>query len=183
MTSCKSPINNSLQAPITWLTPITSCCFAHDIRKLHGYFTLIFKMALLLTKTIKVCNKFYCETYWASGLKKIELDCASLWWASIQPTWRHCWNWFIPLSSYIHVCCLTLIVRWHREVILDRMEISCLLLVTPGFESGHHRDPLSSHSADSSIKRSGRHTTQTQTSEVRWAARFSGHWVVTSMFA
>ena len=29
----------------------------------------------------------------------------------------------------------------------------------------------------------GRHRTQTQTSEVRWAARFSGHWVVTSMFA
>ena len=27
------------------------------------------------------------------------------------------------------------------------------------------------------------HRTQTQTSEVRWAARFSGHWVVTSMFA
>ena len=39
------------------------------------------------------------------------------------------------------------------------------------------------HSADSSIKLSGRHTTQTRTSEVRWAARFSGHWVVTSMFA
>ena len=29
----------------------------------------------------------------------------------------------------------------------------------------------------------GRHRTQTQTSEVRWAVRFSGHWVVTSMFA
>ena len=29
----------------------------------------------------------------------------------------------------------------------------------------------------------GSHRTQTQTSEVRWAARFSGHWVVTSMFA
>ena len=39
------------------------------------------------------------------------------------------------------------------------------------------------HRADSSIKLSGCHTTQTQTSEVRWAARFSGHWVVTSMFA
>ena len=26
-------------------------------------------------------------------------------------------------------------------------------------------------------------TTQTQASEVRWAARFSGHWVVTIMFA
>ena len=39
------------------------------------------------------------------------------------------------------------------------------------------------HRADSSIKISGCHTTQTQTSEVRWAARFSGHWVVTSMFA
>ena len=39
------------------------------------------------------------------------------------------------------------------------------------------------HSADSSIKLSGRHTTQTQTSEVRWAARFIGHWVVPSMFA
>ena len=37
------------------------------------------------------------------------------------------------------------------------------------------------HSADSSVKLSGGHTTQTQTSEVRWAARFSGHWVV--MFA
>ena len=33
------------------------------------------------------------------------------------------------------------------------------------------------------IKLSGRHTTQTQTSEVRWAARFTGHRVVTSMFA
>ena len=29
----------------------------------------------------------------------------------------------------------------------------------------------------------GSHRTQTQTSEVRWTARFSGHWVVTSMFA
>ena len=29
----------------------------------------------------------------------------------------------------------------------------------------------------------GSHRTQTQTSEVRSAARFSGHWVVTSMFA
>ena len=29
----------------------------------------------------------------------------------------------------------------------------------------------------------GSHRTQTQTSEVSSAARFSGHWVVTSMFA
>ena len=43
--------------------------------------------------------------------------------------------------------------------------------------------PFLYHSADSSIKLSGNHRTQTQTSEVRWAARFSGHWVVTSMFA
>ena len=33
----------------------------------------------------------------------------------------------------------------------------------------------------SSTKLSGRHTTHTQTSEVKWAARFSGHWVVTIM--
>ena len=39
------------------------------------------------------------------------------------------------------------------------------------------------HSADRSIKLSGSHRTQTQTSEVRWAARSSGHWVVASMFA
>ena len=39
------------------------------------------------------------------------------------------------------------------------------------------------HSAESSIKLSGCHWTQTQTSEVRWAARFSGHWVVTIMYA
>ena len=32
-------------------------------------------------------------------------------------------------------------------------------------------------SADSSIKLSDSHRTQTQTSEVRWTARFSGHWV------
>ena len=44
-------------------------------------------------------------------------------------------------------------------------------------------DHENSHSADRSIKFSGRHTSQTQASEVRWAARFSGHWVVTSMFA
>ena len=42
---------------------------------------------------------------------------------------------------------------------------------------------VSSHSPDSSIKLWGRCTTQTQTSEVRWAACFSDHWVVTSMFA
>ena len=36
-------------------------------------------------------------------------------------------------------------------------------------------------SVNSSVKLSGRHTTQIQTSEVRWAARFGGHWVV--MFA
>ena len=39
------------------------------------------------------------------------------------------------------------------------------------------------HSANSSVKLSGRHCTQTKTREVRWAARSSGHWVVTSMFA
>ena len=39
------------------------------------------------------------------------------------------------------------------------------------------------HSSDRSIKLSGSHRTQTQTSEVMWAARSSGHWVVTSMFA
>ena len=39
------------------------------------------------------------------------------------------------------------------------------------------------HSADRSIKLSGSHRTQTQTSEVRWAARSSGHWMVASMFA
>ena len=38
-------------------------------------------------------------------------------------------------------------------------------------------------STESSIKLSDLHTTQTQTSEVMWAARFSGHCVVTSMFA
>ena len=42
---------------------------------------------------------------------------------------------------------------------------------------------LVTHSAASSIMLSGRHTTQTQTSEVRWAVRYSIHWVVTSMFA
>ena len=46
-----------------------------------------------------------------------------------------------------------------------------------------HTMGLAMHSADSFIKLSGRHTTQTVTSEVRWTARFSGHWVVTSMFA
>ena len=39
------------------------------------------------------------------------------------------------------------------------------------------------HSADRSIKLSGSHRTRTQPSEVRWAARSSGHWVVASMFA
>ena len=41
---------------------------------------------------------------------------------------------------------------------------------------------LVTHSAASSIMLSGRHTTQTQTSEVRWAVRFSVHWMFT-MFA
>ena len=45
----------------------------------------------------------------------------------------------------------------------------------------HNRQP-DVHSADSSIKLSGHDTTQTQTSEVRWAVHFSGHWVATSMF-
>ena len=44
-------------------------------------------------------------------------------------------------------------------------------------------DASDGQSADTSIKLSGRHTTQTQTSEVRWAARFSGHGVVTNIFA
>ena len=39
------------------------------------------------------------------------------------------------------------------------------------------------NNSDSSIKLSDLHTTQTPASEARWAARFSGHWVVTSMFA
>ena len=43
--------------------------------------------------------------------------------------------------------------------------------------------PKSAHSADRPIKLSGSHRTQTQTSEVRLAARSNGHWVVASMFA
>ena len=39
------------------------------------------------------------------------------------------------------------------------------------------------HSATSSNELLHLHTTHTQTSEVRWIVRFSGHWVVTSMFA
>ena len=42
---------------------------------------------------------------------------------------------------------------------------------------------LTVHSADSSIKLSSHNTTQIQTSEVKWGACFSGHWVVTNMFA
>ena len=38
------------------------------------------------------------------------------------------------------------------------------------------------HSADRSIKLSGSHRTQIQTSEVRRTARSSGHWMVASMF-
>ena len=55
---------------------------------------------------------------------------------------------------------------------------------------GHHarRPPTTvparhQHSAERSIKLSGSHRTQTQTNEVRWTARSSGHWVVASMFA
>ena len=44
-------------------------------------------------------------------------------------------------------------------------------------------DQSAMHSADRPIKLSGSHRTQTQTSEVRWTARSSGHWVVASMFA
>ena len=36
---------------------------------------------------------------------------------------------------------------------------------------------ITQHSADSSIELSDLHTTQTPASEVRWAARFSGHWI------
>ena len=39
------------------------------------------------------------------------------------------------------------------------------------------------HCAVSSSEFLDPHTTQTQPSEVRWGARFSGHWVATSMFA
>ena len=39
------------------------------------------------------------------------------------------------------------------------------------------------HSAASSNELLDLHNTPTQTSEVRWGARYSGHWVVTSMFA
>ena len=45
----------------------------------------------------------------------------------------------------------------------------------------HELDPP--HSADSSITLSDLHTTQTPESDVGWAARIGGHWVVTSMFA
>ena len=38
-------------------------------------------------------------------------------------------------------------------------------------------------SADSSNELSDLHTTQSLASDVRWGARFSGHWVITSMFA
>ena len=39
------------------------------------------------------------------------------------------------------------------------------------------------HSTDSANELSDLHTTHTQATEVRWGARFSGHWVVTSMSA
>ena len=39
------------------------------------------------------------------------------------------------------------------------------------------------HSAVSSNELLDLHTTQTQSSKVSWGARFSGHWVVTSMFS
>ena len=39
------------------------------------------------------------------------------------------------------------------------------------------------HSADNFIKFPGRHTTQTQISEVKWATRFSGYWMATNMVA
>ena len=50
-----------------------------------------------------------------------------------------------------------------------------------GFSRKTKPPPL--HSADRSIKLSGSHRTQTQTSEVGLVARSSGHWVVASMFA
>ena len=46
-----------------------------------------------------------------------------------------------------------------------------------------HNVQGSIHSAASSNDLLDLHSTQTQTCEVRWGARFSGHWVVTSMFA
>ena len=42
---------------------------------------------------------------------------------------------------------------------------------------------FSNHSPDSSNELSDLHTTQTQASEIRWCARFSYHWMVTSMSA
>ena len=42
---------------------------------------------------------------------------------------------------------------------------------------------FSLHTTESSINHLGRHSTQTQTSEVRCAAGVSGHWVVNNMFA
>ena len=49
----------------------------------------------------------------------------------------------------------------------------------------HSSRPENSRASEPSFigQNSGHYTTQTQTSEVRWAACFSGHWVVTSMFA
>ena len=84
-------------------------------------------------------------------------------------------NW----SSLVQVarCCLRGIQQLTKPI------LACHQYLLLTLYSKENRKLVNTHSTDSSVKHSSRHSTQTQTSEVRWAARSSGHWVVTSMFA
>ena len=64
-----------------------------------------------------------------------------------------------------------------------RITILTSLISIPSSTKSHLWQKKIKHSADRSIKLSGSHRTHTQTSEVRWTVRSSGHWVVASMFA
>ena len=65
----------------------------------------------------------------------LEHDSLSIWCAIIQPIWRCCRSWFIPGSGDTRICCLSLIVPWHKKLILNKKETRCLPLVRLVFQT------------------------------------------------
>ena len=83
------------------------------------------------------------------------------------------------MQNFISLGCLVLDISTFQYEACQRFRAGAS--VHKLFVGGVHAKNIIS--ADSSSELSDLHTTQTQATEVTWGARFSSHWVATTMFA
>ena len=98
-------------------------------------------------------------------------------WSTLKPRGNKCRCYWIiqTINMALYDATTSVMLYLHISILFgQRSMIHILIQGIPMWQM---------HSADRSIKLSGSHRTQTQTSKVRWTARSSGHWVVASMFA